>query len=85
MENNPKRKYELYFLKYHLEHYNAKYIRVFCNKHPVLPTKVVLYTGTKRKLKYQTVPGETTLCGMFKELNENTFYSIPQLIERYKE
>ena len=85
LKNSKKNKYELFFLEYHLEHYNAKYIKGFCNNHFVFHTKVVLYGGTKRKLKYQPISNEITLCGMFSELKENTFYSIPQLIEKYKE
>ncbi|WP_304818966.1 hypothetical protein [uncultured Clostridium sp.] len=80
MENN-KKHYELFFLKYHLKEYNAKYIKVFNNNNNLIPTKIVLYSGVKRKLKYQPVPGELTLSKMFNELEENTFYSIPQLIK----
>lgn len=81
MENDKKRKYELFFLKYHLKKYNAKYIKVFCNNNRLLPTKVVLYSGLKRKLKYQPISGEITLSRLFGNLVENTFYSIPQLID----
>lgn len=81
MENDVKQKYELFFLQYHLKEYNAKYIKVFNNKNNLIPTKVVLYNGVKRKLKYQPIPGELTLSKMFSELEENTFYSIPQLIK----
>lgn len=81
MENEIKHKYELFFLKYHLENYNAKYIKVYCNRNNLIPTKVVLYSGLKRKLKYQPISGEITLSKMFYKLDIDTFYSIPQLIK----
>lgn len=81
MENKIKYNYEVFFLEYHLKEYNAKYIKVFNNHNNLIPTKIVLYNGVKRKLKYQPIPGELTLSKMFSELEENTFYSIPQLIK----
>ena len=80
-ENKIKHKYELFFLEYHLKEYNAKYIEVFNNNNNLIPTKIVLYNGVKRKLKYQPISGEITLSKLFRELEENTFYSIPQLIK----
>ena len=46
-----KRQWEKALLEYYLNNYNAKWIRVFHNKHPVLATKVIFYTKFKRLLK----------------------------------
>ena len=81
MENKSKYKYEKYFLERHLKEYNAKYIKVYHNKNKLIPTKVVLYTGLKGKLKYQVISGELTVSTMFCNLEENTFYSIPLLLK----
>ena len=81
MSENKKSQYEKFFLEYHFKNYNAKYIKVFNNRNTLIPTKIVLYSGVKRKLKYQPIAGEITLSKMFSELEQNTFYSIPQLIK----
>lgn len=81
MESKKLLEYEKFFLQYHLDKYNAKYLKVFHNRNSLIPTKVVLYTGLKRRMKYQPVSGEITLSRMFSKLEEDKFYSIPQLIE----
>ena len=37
------------FLNYYLNNFNAKWMRVFNNKHPLFETRVDLYTIFKRK------------------------------------
>ncbi len=74
-------KWEYLFLKYYLNNYNAKWLKVYNNKHPLLETVVDLYTVYKRKLKIQAEVGVETHTGMFKYLKENEWYFIPNLLE----
>lgn len=78
-------KYEINFLNYYLNNYNAKWMRVFNNKHPIFETRVDLYTIFKRKLKNQPVTGQKTYISMFKQLVEGKWYFIPELLNQYKE
>ena len=82
LKDNKLKKYELFFLKFHLQTYGAKFIKVVIYKNKHLPTEVILFNGYKRKLKYQPTLGETTLCGMFNNLKNNTFYYVPDLINQ---
>ena len=77
--------YEKKFLNYYLNNYNAKWMRVFNNKHPILETRVDLYTIYKRLLKIQPIMGQTTYTSMFKQLVEGKWYYIPTLINEEKE
>lgn len=78
-------KWEKAFLVYYLNGYNAKWMRVFNNKHPLLDTRIDLFTIYKRKLKVQPVEGQETYANMFKNLKEGEWYFIPQLLEQKKE
>ena len=48
-------RWEKALLKYYLDNYKAKWMRVYNNKHTILETKVVFYTIFKRKIKKTTV------------------------------
>lgn len=77
--------WEKALLEYYVKNYNAKWIRVYNNKHSVLATRVVFHTIFKRKLKKQPYCGELTYTGMFKKLVEGDWYFIPNLLNDYKE
>ncbi len=68
-------------LNYYLNNYNAKWMQVFSNKHPIFEINVVFYSIFKRKLKNQPLSGERTCNGMFRSLIEGKFYFIPKLLE----
>jgi len=72
-------KWEHTFLRKYLDIYNAKWMLVFNNKHPLLDTKVDLYSIYKRKLKVQPKTGKETYTNMFKELTEGKGYYIQNL------
>lgn len=73
------------FLEFYLTNYNAKWMRVFNNKHPIFETRAQLYTIFKRKLKNQPVTGQKTYISMFKQLVEGKWYFIPDLLNKNKE
>lgn len=77
--------WEYKFLNYYLEKFNAKWMRVFNNKHPLLDTRVDLYTVYKRKLKNQPLTGSLTYTNMFEQLDEGKWYFIPDLLNKEKE
>ncbi len=77
--------WEYKFLKYYLDKFKAKWVRVFNNKHPLLATRVDLYTVYKRKLKHQPITESLTYSNMFKQLDEGTWYFIPNLLKNSKE
>lgn len=77
--------WEIALLKHYLKYYNAKWIRVYNNKNPILPTKVIFYTVFKKKVKKQPYCGELTYTGMFKKLIEGDWYFIPNLLQKDKE
>lgn len=77
--------WEYKFLNYYLNKFNAKWARVFNNKHPLLDTRVDLYTVYKRKLKNQPLTGSLTYSNMFKQLDEGKWYFIPDLLNKNKE
>lgn len=77
--------WEVAFLNYYFNKCNAKWMRVYNNKHPVFETRVFLYTVFKRKLKNQPISGEVTYTGMFKPLVEGEWYFIPKLLNKDKE
>ena len=77
--------WEYKFLKYYLDKFKAKWMRVFNNKHPLLATRVDLYTVYKRKLKHQPITESLTYSNMFKQLDEGTWYFIPNLLKNSKE
>ena len=77
--------WEYKFLTYYLDKFNAKWMRVFNNKHPLLATRVDLYTVYKRKLKHQPITESLTYSNMFKQLDEGTWYFIPNLLKNSKE
>ena len=62
------KQWEETLLEFYQNNYNAKWMRVYNNKHPVLPTKVFFYTTFKRKIKKQAYCGELTFTGMYKNL-----------------
>ncbi|MCI8548103.1 MAG: hypothetical protein HFJ38_04355 [Bacilli bacterium] len=72
--------FEKAFLRKYLEIYNAKWVRVYNNKHLLLDTRVDLYTIYKRKLKIQPKTGKETYTNMFKDLVEGNWYYIPDLL-----
>lgn len=72
--------WEQKFLYYYLNNFKAKWMRVYNNKHPLLDTKVQLYTVYKRLLKHQPNVGEQTLINMFNKLEEGKWYFIPDLL-----
>lgn len=77
--------WEYKFLKYYLEKFNAKWVRVFNNKHPLLDTRVDLYSVYKRMLKNQPLTGSLTYTNMFEQLDEGRWYFIPNLLNTQKE
>lgn len=77
--------WEYKFLNYYLNKFKAKWMRVFNNKHPLLDTRVDLYTVYKRKLKNQALTGSLTYSNMFKQLDEGKWYFIPDLLNIQKE
>lgn len=77
--------WEKSLLEYYMKNHNAKWIRVYNNKHPILATRVMFYTTFKKKLKKQAYCGELTYTGMFKKLVEGDWYYIPNLLNDYKE
>ena len=77
--------WEYKFLKYYLDKFKAKWVRVFNNKHPLLATRVDLYTVYKRKLKHQPLTESLTYSNMFKQLEEGKWYFIPDLLNSNKE
>lgn len=78
-------KWERNFLNYYLNNFNAKWMRVFNNKHPLLETRVDLFNIYKMKLKGQPVIGQETLTSMFKQLKEGEMYLITDLLKQDKE
>ncbi len=78
-------KWERKFLNYYLNNFNAKWMRVFNNKHPLLETRVDLFNIYKMKLKGQPVIGQETLTSMFKQLKEGEMYLITDLLKQDKE
>lgn len=74
-------KYERLFLIYYQQKHNAKWMKVYYNKHFILETKVDLYNIYKRKLRSQPKIGQLTYTGMFKQLNEGEWYYIPTLLK----
>lgn len=78
-------KWERELLNFYQNNYNAKWIRVFNNKHPVLATRVMFYTIFKKKLKKQPYCGELTYTGLFKKLNQGDWYYIPNLLSDCEE
>lgn len=77
--------WEYRFLKYYLDKFKAKWMRVFNNKHPLLATRVDLYTVYKRKLKHQPLTESLTYSNMFEKLDEGKWYFIPDLLNTNKE
>lgn len=73
--------WEIKFLKYYLECFNAKWVRVFNNKHPLLDTRVDLYNIYKKFLKVQPKTSKETHTNMFKNLTEGEWYYIPNLLK----
>lgn len=78
-------KWERKFLNYYLNNFNARWMRVFNNKHPLLETRVDLFNIYKMKLKGQPVIGQETLTSMFKQLKEGEMYLITDLLKQDKE
>lgn len=78
-------KYEKIFLNYYMNKYNAKWMRVFNNKHPFLETTISLYNVFKRELKKDVKTGQYTYSGMFNQLIEGEWYFIPSLLNYEKE
>ena len=78
-------KWEKSFLNYYMNNYNAKWMRVYHNKHPFFSTTVDFFTIYKRHLKKQPQSGELTYTNMFKKLIEGEWYFIPNLLENDKE
>lgn len=60
-------------------------MRVFNNKHPLLDTRVDLYSVYKRMLKIQPLTGSLTYSNMFEQLDEGRWYFIPDLLNIQKE
>ena len=77
--------WEYKFLNYFLEKFSAKWVRVFNNKHPLLATRVDLYSVYKRKLKHQPLTESLTISNMFEKLQEGKLYFIPDLLNMNKE
>ena len=73
--------YEKRFLVYYLNNYNAKWMRVFNNKHPFFCTRADLYTIYKRMIRNQPVVGQKTYPAMIKQLTEGKWYYIPELLK----
>lgn len=78
-------KWEKEFLNYYLNNFNAKWVRVFNNKHPLLETRVDLFNIYKMKLKCQPSTGQETITSMFRHLEEGKIYLITDLLNQYKE
>ena len=78
-------KWERKFLNYYFNNFNARWMRVFNNKHPLLETRVDLFNIYKMKLKGQPVIGQETLTSMFKQLKEGEMYLITDLLKQDKE
>lgn len=77
--------WEYRFLKYYLDKFKAKWVRVFNNKHPLLATRADLYTIYKRRLKHQPLIDSLTYSNMFEQLEEGKWYFIPDLLNKNKE
>lgn len=77
--------WEYKFLNYYFNKFNAKWMRVWNNKHPLLHTRVDLYSVYKRKLKHQPLTGNLTFPNMFEKLDEGKWYFIPDLLNKQKE
>ena len=77
--------WECKFLNYYLNKFNGKWVRVFNNKHPLLDTRVDIYTIYKRKIKAQPLTGSLTYSNMFEVLDEGKWYFIPDLLKQDKE
>ena len=73
--------YEKLFLHYYQKKHNAKWMKVYRNKHFILETKVDFYNIYKRKLRRQPKVGQLTYTGMFKQLNAGEWYYISSLLE----
>lgn len=56
-------------------------MRVFNNKHPIIDTRVDLYTIYKRKLKNQPIASQVTYSNMFMGLDEGKWYLIKDLLQ----
>lgn len=80
-----KEEWEKALLEYYQKEYNAKWIRVFTNKHSVLATRVLFYTTFRRKIGKQPYSGELTYTKMFYKLKEGDWYNIANLLNEYKE
>lgn len=78
-------RWERKFLNYYLNNFNAKWVRVFNNKHPLLETRVDLFNIYKMKLKCQPPTGQETITSMFRHLEEGKMYLITDLLNQYKE
>ena len=78
-------KWEKALLEYYLNNTNAKWVRVFYNKHPVMVTKVIFYTKLKKKVKEQPYCGELTYTNLFYRLKEGEWYEIATLLNDYRE
>lgn len=78
-------KWERKFLNYYLNNFNAKWVRVFNNKHPLLETRVDLFNIYKKALKNQPVTGQETITSMFRQLQEGKMYLITDLLNQDKE
>lgn len=77
--------WERKFLKYYMEKYKAKWMRVYNNKHPFFATTVDFFTIYKRHLKNQPITNNLTYTGMFKGFIEGEWYFIPYLLDNDKE
>lgn len=73
------------FLTYYLNEFNAKWMKVYNNKHPIIETRVDLYTIYKRKLKHQPITSQETYTSMFKNLKTGEWYFIPSLLSSKEE
>ena len=73
------------FLNYYLNNHNARWMRVFDNKHPLFETRVDLYNIFQKRLKNQPIVGQRTYISMFKQLEEGKLYYIPRLLRDAKE
>ena len=72
-------------LKFYLNKYNVKWMRVFNNKHPFIETTVEFFTFWGIKIKNQPIAGERTYIKMFEQLSEGRYYFIPNLLKRKEE
>ena len=80
-----KSEWEKTLLEYYKNNFNAKWIKVYQNKHPVLATRVIFYTKFKRIVKHQPYMGELTYANMFYKLKEGAWYDITELLKKHKE